>query len=328
MIHKTFRFLLKRSYATTSSGLPYLPPTATSPDAFHAFILNHLKTHSSSSSNSASMLEEFSVNASRVLPFSLPYESVPSHTRKIDPSLQRSNLLMIVHALWEETTNHFKVTSSTGFRINANLPKSNDQLVLTCAHTLEEIRRHPLLTTKEKTTTFGSFILSCNLNKNCPPSVYPVTAIVSSLPRSDMLLLRASLPDYIHAFPLNPYPPKTSTPIQAHLVVHTEPQDPGWSPWICEGSWTKWIPGQILSYRDFAGRETSPGTYDDLSYVLFKPIPSNGSSGGPIVSPEGAVVGMISGSGLENRVAGTCGWAVPAETAFEMFSLPGLERKS
>lgn len=80
---------------------------------------------------------------------------------------------------------------------------------------------------------------------------------------------------------------------------------------------------------------------------MFTPLPTSGSSGGPIVDEDtGAVVGMVLGSQMDgSRVDGIRGWGVPAEVIFEvgrtrlnsmsalcqlsiqMFSLPGLEGK-
>ena len=52
------------------------------------------------------------------------------------------------------------------------------------------------------------------------------------------------------------------------------------------------------------------------------PIPTAGSSGGPIVDEEsGAVVGLIRGSKLDNRHEGLRGWAIPAEAIYEVFIL-------
>ena len=50
------------------------------------------------------------------------------------------------------------------------------------------------------------------------------------------------------------------------------------------------------------------------------PIPTAGSSGGPIVDEEsGAVVGLIRGSKLDNRHEGLRGWAIPAEAIYEVY---------
>ena len=92
---------------------------------------------------------------------------------------------------------------------------------------------------------------------------------------------------------------------------------------------------------------TQPGTYDLLNHMMFTPLPTSGSSGGPIVDEDtGTVVGMVLGSQMDgSRVDGMRGWGIPAEVIFEvccvpsnhvsekcqrslqMFSLPGLEGK-
>ena len=65
---------------------------------------------------------------------------------------------------------------------------------------------------------------------------------------------------------------------------------------------------------------TKPGTYDALSHMMFTPLPTSGSSGGPIVDEDtGAVVGMVLGSQMDgSRVDGIRGWGVPAEVIFEV----------
>jgi hypothetical protein len=77
--------------------------------------------------------------------------------------------------------------------------------------------------------------------------------------------------------------------------------------------------------------------------MLFQPLPTTGSSGGPIVDEStGAVVGVMLGTRMDSSIEGVRGWGVPAETIFEvreeqlvhkfrvlirlqMFSLPGLK---
>jgi S1-C subfamily serine protease len=73
-------------------------------------------------------------------------------------------------------------------------------------------------------------------------------------------------------------------------------------------------------YRDFAGREAQPGTYDALTHLLFSPPPTAGSSGGPIVDESGAVVGIMQGHRMDyaSRIEGIRGWGVPSETVFEV----------
>jgi len=81
--------------------------------------------------------------------------------------------------------------------------------------------------------------------------------------------------------------------------------------------------------------------------MLFQPLPTTGSSGGPIVDENtGAVVGVMLGTRMDSSIEGVRGWGVPAETIFEvraqelavnsllmnlgiqMFGLPGLKLKS
>lgn len=60
-----------------------------------------------------------------------------------------------------------------------------------------------------------------------------------------------------------------------------------------------------------------PGTYDALSHILFTPLPTSGSSGGPIVDEvSGAVIGIMLGTRTDNSVEGTRGWGVPAESIY------------
>lgn len=56
-------------------------------------------------------------------------------------------------------------------------------------------------------------------------------------------------------------------------------------------------------------------------------LPTPGSSGGPLVSPEGAVTGLVRGSRMAFGDRRSSGFATPAEKIFELFQLPGLGKK-
>ena len=51
----------------------------------------------------------------------------------------------------------------------------------------------------------------------------------------------------------------------------------------------------------------------------FQPLPTTGSSGGPIVDEStGAVVGVMLGTRMDSSIEGVHGWGVPAESIFEV----------
>lgn len=192
----------------------------------------------------------------------------------------------------------------------------------------------------------GSFVISDSAGSQRGYNIYPVNGIPSCIPRSDLLLLDADdklgLPK-LKPLPVSPYPVHKDTKVRAHFV--TDRQEPflslgqhNWSPWMgASGVYRAWAECIIQGYRDFSGREThvgkssaiprvllmqitKPGTYDALSHMMFTPLPTSGSSGGPIVDEDtGAVVGMVLGSQMDgSRVNGMRGWGAPAEVIFEV----------
>lgn len=118
-------------------------------------------------------------------------------------------------------------------------------------------------TTKKYT---GSFIVT---GSGAAVEVYPVSRVLSALPRSDLILLSCPLPpNAMNSLPLSPYPAHKDTPIRAHFVAQEKPDDSGWMPWI-GGTWGKWHHGKVLGYRDFAGREM------EVSSTRAGPVNSN-----------------------------------------------------
>ncbi|KAJ4476759.1 hypothetical protein J3R30DRAFT_3658023 [Lentinula aciculospora] len=293
--------------------------------------------NAASSSNCRSLndlVQNYFRNSGRILDGSLLYESRPSASRKMNREASTANtsdVVLVAHCV--QDGDEHKVTVASGFALEAPSHREGESLILSCAHTLEEIRRSPLMlkiggggTLAHHSSSISGRVNSGSFVISSEGDIYPINNIVSSLPRSDLMILSCEkLP--VATLPISPYPVDAETPVMGHLVSYDQPEGPEWSPWV-GGSWSKWVRGKVLGYRDFAGRETEPGTYDALSHLLFSPLPTPGSSGGPIIDEEtGAVVGVMLGTRMDNRVEGIRGWGVPSETIFEMFSLPGLEGK-
>lgn len=73
--------------------------------------------------------------------------------------------------------------------------------------------------------------------------------------KADLMLLSASVPGLtLPTLPISPYPVHPGATIRAHFVVDKQPEEDGWRPWV-GNTWSKWVKGTILGYRDFAGRE-------------------------------------------------------------------------
>ncbi|KXN84791.1 hypothetical protein AN958_12085 [Leucoagaricus sp. SymC.cos] len=330
----------QRLFATVTPGIlpSFEPPSPPPPlSLFDGQLLSALDA-STDHTPLSKIVKQYVTNTGDVLDVSLPYEPRPSESRRPSLTQAHSGIVLIAHCVRDGSEN--KITLSSGFALDAPSPSKDETLILTCAHTLEEVRRSPLFFPESPAfsglpgTVTGSFCITYGGERveDMAIATHPVTGVVSALPRSDLLLLSCKIDQSKHllkTLPISPYPAHADTSVKTHFVALTIPNSEGWHPWI-GGTWGKWIDGKVLGYRDFAGRETEikPGTYDPLSHLLFKPYPTPGSSGGPIIEESsGAVVGVTLGSRMDNRVEGMRGWGVPSEAIYEMFALPGLEGK-
>lgn len=120
----------------------------------------------------------------------------------------------------------------------------------------------------------------------------------------------------LQSLPISPYPAPVGTPVAS--LVFRNPAMPGDSTARGERAPT-WAYGRITEYSDFAGRLAETGTLDDLSAMHLSTVPTQGSSGGPVVCVQtGAVVGVIRGSTTRYGDKGARGLTAPAEKIFEV----------
>ncbi len=116
--------------------------------ALNARILGALENHVSSggddecptgSSFGKRLLLEYETMASRTLSMSLPTEPTPNIPRR--PAFDRVHdaLVMVAHVTtdrWQE----YKITVSSGFAVD--VPSLDAPVIISCAHTLEEVSTH------------------------------------------------------------------------------------------------------------------------------------------------------------------------------------------
>ncbi|KAG9078984.1 hypothetical protein FS749_008949 [Ceratobasidium sp. UAMH 11750] len=276
----------------------------------------------------ARIYQAYKSNSGHVLDAQLPYEPRPKSSRRAGPSSESGDDgVVLVAYVAVANSGKCKVSLSSGFALGSVVERGEkkEQHIVTCCHTLEEIARTVQI--ESLISPSGIYILPAS------GEPIPITGVLSSLPRHDILLLSLPPTPRLRTLPLSPYPAPSDSVIGTRLF--SSPGRPELQQSQGYEEWTEWLEGyalrtwatggKVLGYRDLAGRESKTGTYDALSHMLFNILPTPGSSGAPLVDEYGAVVGMALGTRMDNRVEGNRGWGVPAELIFEMFSLPGLK---
>ncbi|WVW85167.1 hypothetical protein I302_107205 [Kwoniella bestiolae CBS 10118] len=268
-----------RKYASQSTSPPLLRPNAETPVQHHSndplnhFIhdnihpIAHFQPLPSGSHRS---------NISTTLPLILPYESYPDPTRRADPTHlveehHGDGIVVVIHLVKESLNKEVDFVVSSGFIIEPE-GSQDEQLVITCSHTLDQIsNRYPQ-------TAIHSFIVPSA--SSSAPSPIPITAYPSSC-IADLLVCAIPRPDIsLRSLPVSPFPIYKGQKVLVHEYGSSHLSNS--IPWIGSMIQREWISAEMLGYRNYGWREVQPGTSSALPYITFSTRPSNGSSGGPI----------------------------------------------
>jgi hypothetical protein len=123
--------------ATATNGFPAQPGTTADLDSH---ILSALRWSFQKGASLGDLSLEFNANTNRVLDISLPYEPKPPLSRRLTfdksgPSKGHQGIVMVAHCMSSNddfNRQSAKVRLSSGFVIG-------DGLIVTCAHTFEEV---------------------------------------------------------------------------------------------------------------------------------------------------------------------------------------------
>lgn len=128
------------------------PPPVTTPSALDALILPELRA--SRGASLPAIVQNYDDHAGHVLETSLPYESRPNATRRVTFE-DSDGVVMVAHAIQHGDAH--KIALCTGFALNVvSEGGDNDAghtVVLSCAHTVEEVNTTQLGLSKTLTLT-------------------------------------------------------------------------------------------------------------------------------------------------------------------------------
>ena len=264
------------------------------------FLVNYALKNQSTTSFTT-LLEQLNSNANLQLPYILPYENVGRKNVTKESDLTRG-IVTIAHILPLNS----EVVLASGFAV------LDGGLIVTCAHTFYQAARH--LSSSKSDEKSQSIVITHE------GELIRIATVESHLVISDVVLLKLQGGRKITSLAVDPYPARVSAPLLSYDFVTASLSSTS-LPTISHS----WKPAEVLFYQDRCGREAAPGTYDELSSMMYSHPPSNGSSGGPIINQETrSVVGVVRGSELGATNRKLMGFAIPSEGLFEAFKLPGM----
>lgn len=127
----------RRALATVS---PFILPFHDSPpppsSVLDGHLLSALETQNCHASLT-SIVEQYLMHSGKILDVSLPYESRPSECRRPRLTPTGSVTVLVAHCVQDGAEN--KITLSSGFALELPSSPKDETLILTCAHTLEEV---------------------------------------------------------------------------------------------------------------------------------------------------------------------------------------------
>lgn len=140
VVSRSLRYYLsakRRAFATVSPSVLCNPePPSPCLSALDGNLLSALDT-SRNHAPLSSIIHQYITQSGNILGVPLPYESRPTECRRPTLTQVHSGLVLVAHCVKDGSEN--KITLSSGFALEAPSPAKDETLILTCAHTLEEV---------------------------------------------------------------------------------------------------------------------------------------------------------------------------------------------